>query len=542
MPGRVVVLANLPVVRGEKMVHGIQRLARVSAACLAAGLSGSGACAESGKGLGEIETIVVIYLENRSFDNLYGRFPGADGLAEAARAAVLQVDRDGRPLPKLPPVWRQAPGGFDPDPDQPTRGSIPNAPFAIDDPEGYAHPLGTETRDLVHAFYQNRMQINGGKNDHFVANGDSGALVMGTYDSSKLPLWDVAKRYVLADRFFMAAFGGSFLNHFYLACACIPRYPDADKSPAKDLVAELDEDGVSLKLATASPASVYDGPPIFVTPRATLTPRSKLTPEFYAVNTMQPPYQPSAVPPAPGGDGAFADPGKPATLPPQADLTIGDLLSGKNVSWAWYAGAWDAALADFESARKVQRFQPHHHPFNYFTSFAPGTAARKEHLRDAGLGGAKLLEAIDAGALPQVSFYKPQGSLNEHPGYADVLSGDQHAAEVIAHLEKSPQWPHMLVVVTYDENGGFWDHARVPKGDYWGPGTRVPALIVSPFARKGTVDHTLYDTGSILRFLTRRFDLAVLPGLALRDRAMLTAEGEAPGDLTRALDLPGLDP
>ena len=139
---------------------------------------------------------------------------------------------------------------------------------------------------------------------------------------------------------------------------------------------------------------------------------------------------------------------------------------------------------------------------------APGTAARAEHLKDGGLGGSEFIKAIDAGALPQVAFYKPQGNLNEHAGYADVLSGDEHIADVIAHLQKSPQWAHMVVVVTYDENGGFWDHVAPPKGDRWGPGSRIPTMIVSPFAKKGFVDHTLYDTSSILLLITRRFALA----------------------------------
>jgi phospholipase C len=95
----------------------------------------------------------------------------------------------------------------------------------------------------------------------------------------------------------------------------------------------------------------------------------------------------------------------------------------------------------------------------------------------------------------------------------------------------------MVVVVTYDENGGFWDHVGPPKADRWGPGNRIPALIVSPFARMGTVDHTEYDTTSILRLITARFELPVLDGLAARDAA-LKANGEPPlGDLTAALDL-----
>jgi acid phosphatase len=100
-----------------------------------------------------------------------------------------------------------------------------------------------------------------------------------------------------------------------------------------------------------------------------------------------------------------------------------------------------------------------------------------------------------------------------------------------------PQWDGMLVIVTFDENGGWWDHVAPPKGDRWGPGTRVPALVVSPHARKGHVDHTLYDTGSIQRFLNRRFGLEPLPGIVARDRAMVAAGGVAPGDLTAALAL-----
>ncbi len=139
-----------------------------------------------------------------------------------------------------------------------------------------------------------------------------------------------------------------------------------------------------------------------------------------------------------------------------------------------------------------------------------------------------------------MSFYKPQGNLNEHSGYADIQAGDQHIADVISHLEKSPQWPHMLVVVTYDENGGIWDHVPPPPADRWGPGTRIPTIIISPFAKRGYVDHTPYDTTSILRFITERFELPVLHGIAVRDDAM-RAHGEQPlGDLTGALNLPAM--
>ncbi len=480
--------------------------------------------------LDQIQNVVVIFAENRSFDNLYGTFPGADGLADASPASMEQVDRDGAKLDELPPVWEGLTAkGVTPPVTEAETEHLPNQPFAVDDPNGFNQSLDTLTTDLWHRFYQNQMQIDGGKNDKFVAWADSGALVMSHWDGSKMAMWQIAKDYTLADNFFMGSFGGSFMNHIWLACACVGSYPNADQSPAKGLIAAVEPDGVTLTLAGNSPKSALDGPPKFASD-------GNLTPDFYAVNTMQPPYQPSANEPAGGGDSRFADPAAKTTLPPQTEPTIGDLLSAKGVSWAWYSGAWQSVL-DNGNAKPVPGFQYHHQPFNYFSNFAPGTAARAEHLLDGGLNGSEFIKAIDAGELPAVAFYKPQGNLNEHSGYANISAGDQHIADVISHLQHSPQWEKMLVIVTYDENGGIWDHVAPPKGDRWGPGSRIPAIIVSPFAKRGFVDHTPYDTTSILRFITHRFDLPTLAGIKQRDDA-IAASGNPPlGDLTNALDL-----
>ena len=498
---------------------------------LVAAVTIGSANAVNAAGIESIENIVVIYAENRSFDNLYGFFPGANGLSGLTAEEYTQRDRDGAVLTELPPIWGGLTAkGIEPAVTEAQTKHLTNAPFAIDDPKGFDLTLGVATRDLWHRFYQNQMQIAGGKNDRFVAYADSGALVMGHYASSRLPLWNIAREYVLADNFFMGGFGGSFFNHFALICACAPIYPNADQSPAKGSIAAVEADGVTLRPAADAPKSALDGPPRFMND-------GNLTPDFYAVNTMQPPYQPSVNAPPPGGNPAYAGPAKPTTLPPQTAQTIGDLLSAKGVTWAWYAGAWQVAL-DGKNAFPVPNFQYHHQPFNYFANMAPGTPARAEHLRDGGFGGSEFIKAIDNGTLPQVTFYKPQGNLNEHPGYADVLDGDRHVADVVAHLQKSPQWAHMVVVITYDENGGFWDHVAPPKGDRWGPGSRIPALIVSPFAKRGYVDHTLYDTTSILSLITRRFALPLLPGLQRRNAAIV-AHGNPPlGDLIGSLDLP----
>ena len=494
----------------------------------------------------QVKTVVVIYAENRSFNNLFADFPGVEKPLSALSAAdAQQRDRDGSLLTTLPPVWGgvlqvgpQSVDGVTYPSEVQFQQNLPNAPFALKGPNAEDLPLSLVTRDLWHVFYQNQMQINGGKNDNFVAWGDSGGLVMGYYAQSRysLRLWDVAKEFVLCDNFFQGAFGGSFLNHQYLISATAPFYPNAAQSVAKAQIATLQSDDPTdprLKPLDKSPASAMTGPPQFGP--------SALTPDGYGVNTLAPPYWPTWIRDPENPD--YSKPDLPNVLVPQTHEHIGDKLSKKNVDWAWYAGAWQATLDQFKDSGgipKIPNFQYHHQPFNYFKQQGPeNRVERDKRLRDGGLGDEsstnKFFADAEAGKLPAVSFYKPQGNLNMHAGYADVASGDRHIARALKVLQESPQWKNMVVVVTVDENGGWWDHVAPPKGDRWGPGTRVPALVVSPFARKGTVDHTVYDTASILRLITRVFQLEKLDGLKLRDDAM-TARGQKPmGDLSNAL-------
>ena len=489
-----------------------------------------------------VKNVVVIYLENRSFNNLFAGFPGlAAPLADAPAAALQQRDRDGSVLPTLPKTWggmvpgRQNIGGKDVLITEAQSGNLPNAPFALKDADGKPLPEALVTRDLVHQFYHNQMQINGGKNDMFSAWSDAGGMVMGHYGetANNLGLWQIARQFTLCDNFFMAAFGGSYLNHQFLISGRVPEYFNAHETAAKSKIAMLDDgpQGVRLSLAPDSPKSALEGKPKFVRNGA-------MTPDGYAVNTMAPPYQPSWVRPAVDGDPLHADPKDASTLPPQTYDTIGDLLSQRGVSWAWYGGGQQAAL-DGRGAGERPNFQYHHQPFNYFRQFAPGTKARAEHLRDGGLGDSpisnKFIADAVAGKLPAVAFYKPQGNLNLHAGYSDIESGDAHVANVIEHLKKSPQWKDMVVVITFDENGGWWDHVAPPQGDRWGPGSRIPAIVVSPHAKRGAVDHNFYDTTSILRFITRLHGLPLLQGLATRNDAFAARGARGPGDLTATL-------
>lgn len=501
----------------------IQRFARLFCAVSMLALAAACSNGPNDAQLAKIDTVVVIYAENRSFDNLYGLFPGANGIANANREQTVQRDHDGTPLPHLT-IWDSH---GKPDPRFP---QLPNGPFRIDAP-----PINKSWTEVlpspIHAFYHNREQINFGRNDMFAAMSQVGGWTMGYFDGSQMKLWQWAKDYTLADNFFMAAYGGSFLNHQWLICACTPEFRNAPPG----MRAQLDSDG-KLAKKPGSPSARDGAVQVFSSGGG------QVTPDGWAVNTSQPAYQPSGIPPAPGGDLDLADPngskamGEP--VPPQTAKTIGDTLSAKGVSWAWYAGGWNVALSDGRRPPEEKRaviynreagspnFQPHHQPFNYFARFAPGSADRAAHLKD----GDDLMRDIDSGTLPQVTFYKPPGALNQHPSYTDLASGDAHIADLLERLRKGPQWNRMVVIVTYDENGGFWDHAAPPSGpgwsDRWGPGTRIPALIVSPYAKRGYVDSTSYDTTSILKLITRRFGLEKLPGVRANT-----------GDLTAALDL-----
>jgi phospholipase C len=397
-------------------------------------------------GLRRIQHVVVIYLENHSFDNLYGEFPGANGLANSGPTST-QVDGSGNPFATLPMT------GTSPFPN-----TLSNAPFNI---EQYV-PANLKIPDLVHRYYQEQQQIDGGKMDKFALVSDAKGETMGFYHTGPLPLAALASQYTLCDNFFHAAFGGSFLNHFWLIAARTPVFPNAPAS----VVAQLDAAGNLVK----------DG---FVTP------------DGYAVNTafsVNHPH-PATTPAA-------------NLVPNQTFATIGDRLTGKNVSWAWYSGGWDNALA----GNPDPLFQYHHQPFIYFQNFADGTAAKAEHLRDE----TEFFAAAAAGTLPGVSFIKPLGPDNEHPGYADLLTGEQHVLDLIQAVQKGPDWRNTVIIITYDEHGGFWDHVAPPVVDRWGPGIRVPTLIISPFARRGFVDHNLYDTTSILALIEHRWGLQPL--------------------------------
>jgi phospholipase C len=292
----------------------------------------------------------------------------------------------------------------------------------------------------------------------------------------------------------------------------------------------------------------------------------------YAINTIQPftqPYAPGTVV------------GK--RLPNLTSDNIGDEMTKAGVDWGWYSGGYDNA-AGFNGfdANHPQRpgwtagatgptagpgttnscqptpgsavasgaafpycadavFQFHHQALGYYANYADGTPGRVNHLfdehdlmKETDASGADLpAYSFQPGStLKPVTFIKPIGEQNEHPGYTSESAGSTHLVKMIQALAgpTNPDAAHTMVVVTYDEFGGAWDHVSPPGApgnlaphDAFGPGTRVPTLIVSPALSQSGVDHTSHDTVSILTTIENQFGVGRVTqpnGTPTRDAAV----------------------
>ncbi|MEF3368088.1 acid phosphatase [Methylocystis sp. 9N] len=538
----------------------------------------SSACADS---IRSYDHIVVIYQENHSFDNLYGLWDAVNGkrvngLSFADFWHTRQVRFDNQATPyscllqndvNLTSPTPLATTCTDATAATAFVSAFANAPFKIDSyiastdttcPNPYGASAangflkgaglpGGCTRDLVHRFYNEQFQINGGKQNRYVTGSDAAGLAMGYYDTKALPLYKYlqgrrAPNYVIADNFFQAAFGGSFLNHQWLIAAATPVFAGAaNDGGSTDFHSVVDVNGMPTSTPLyASPlgAAAKDAqlsaschPPV----GRPATPAGVVCGD-YAINTNQPFYQPYA----PGTADA-------RRLPPLTNTTIGDRLSARRVDWAWYAGGWSNANGDKNALGWTngagpscadphamptatfpncpdKLFQFHHHPFNYFAAYAPGKAARADHLRDE----AQFFDAARRGRLPAVSFVKPLGAENEHPGYTSETGGSNHLVDLVKAIVEGPNGHDTLIIITYDEFGGAWDHVPPPSAanrigpyDVWGPGTRVPTILISKKLQRSNVDHVAHDTTSILKLIEERFGLAPL---ATRDARVQSLE------------------
>ncbi len=505
----------------------------------------------------KINHVVVIYQENWSFDAQYGQFPGANGLAigtpvvqtKATASAVGTTGGTGTPgtggvpLTAIPSPLNSS-NGLDTTNFPNWSATVPMATFNLFGGNGDLVSDTTITGDIVHRFYIEQWQADGGKQDQNLAWSDNPGLVLSQFDATNLPIGKLAQKYTLCDAFFHSAWGGSYLNHQYLISAQAPSFgaPPVAAVPVSALTGypafvqtstvvgtvvtpvTLGTPGVTIPQATllTGPYSIAttgtDWPaalnPVGTAPyqqdgqllaAADVTNPALGNGVQYGINTMYPVNWPF---PTTVSNGVVIPSGK--FTPAQTHSTIGDLLSNAGQSWAWFSEGWNDAVA----GNPDPLFQYHHQAFNYYKQYAPGSVGRV-HLQDY----SDLVNDIATNTLPAVSFVKLLGPNNEHPGYADILNGQQKVADLVAKIQNSPAWGSTAIFITYDEHGGRYDHVNpltYPTRDAWGPGERVPCIVISPYAKAGFVDHTNMETVSILSFIEKRWNLGTIPG-ATRD-------------------------
>ena len=547
----------------------------------------------------KIKYVIVIYPENRSFDSLYGKFPGANGLSNAVY--MTQYGRsNGIPLASLPQPTLAGMSLLSSGVDPRFPSSLPNASYDTTPyvPDSYC--IG----DMTHLFYLEQYQINN-TNYTWIANdpkntngtpmgkftvwGSNPGLSLSYYDEQNGGEGAVAKQFVLADNCFHSAFGGSFLNHQWLIAARTPIWPTnppegGQPVSANVAITPMDPNSANYPgqwFPNAAGANNGFGATLSdnaLTPDPTLpgfaysNGKTNLnTGDYWAVNTVRPlrgpaggysvpataPYlnlpeniqgvTPSLnAPTQNNGTNVFtssvvyapmSSTAVNSRLPLQTHDTIGDRLNDAGVSWAWFSGGWENAktrcgrlpvpvpssavclllqlcLAQAPSypingstnapVPGVDSMDPLGRPFGY-------GIGSSNHLADEDLDFYRLL---DSGKLPQVSFVKPIGEDNSHPGYASVKRGQAWVANIVGRIKNSPLWPQTVIFICYDEHGGLYDHVVPPVVDRWGPGLRVPFIIASPYGKKGYVDHNQYETVSILSFIEGLYNL---PPLGARD-------------------------
>ena len=230
---------------------------------------------------------------------------------------------------------------------------------------------------------------------------------------------------------------------------------------------------------------------------------------FYMVNNDAPGFMP---------DGSVDSKGiaNGGSIPPTNVRTLGEALNEKQISWAYYGGAYSAAVqlqqnpSSTNPAVQIGRAYCNICNFeSYATKIMGDPAQRTAHIKDA----TDFFAAIDNGTLPAVSFVKPDGLLDGHPASSKLDLFEGMVKKTMDHLSANPQlMAETAFIVTFDEGGGYYDSGYIQPLDFFGDGPRIPLIIVSPFTKGGHINHTYTDHVSILKFIERNWDLKPLTG------------------------------
>jgi len=203
----------------------------------------------------------------------------------------------------------------------------------------------------------------------------------------------------------------------------------------------------------------------------------------------------------------------PFTIPPVNQRSIGDVMIAAGVSWAYYGDQWNAYLNDKYQLNfgtvggNSDQYCNICNPFQYQESIMAHPEVRKAHLKDT----TDLYEAIQKGTLPAVSFVKPSGWVDGHPASSKWNLFEGFVKKIVDEVQANPSlWATTAIFITADEGGGYYDSGYVQSLDYFGDGTRIPLIVVSPFTKAGHISHTYNDHVSITKFIEYNWGLPTI--------------------------------
>jgi phospholipase C len=326
-------------------------------------------------------------------------------------------------------------------------------------------------------------------------------------------LKSLADEYSMSDNFHQSIEGGTGANHVALGTGLAIFFSDGNGHTATPPAQDIEnpntqagtnnwwvQDGYSggsySECSDASQPGV--GPVLSYLHTLSYHPATKCAPgAYYLLNNYNPGYF---------GDGTVNT--TPFTIPPSQVRTIGDTLNEADISWRYYGAGWDNYVKN-PSSDVGSIYCNICNPFLYETSIMASAAQRQEHLKDI----PDLTSDIANGTLPSVSFIKPDGLLDGHPASSKLSLFEAFTKNIIAEVQANPKlWESTAILVTWDEGGGYYDSGYIQPLDFFGDGTRIPAIMVSPYSKGGHISHVYADHVSFLKFIERNWHVpAVSP-------------------------------
>jgi phospholipase C len=266
---------------------------------------------------------------------------------------------------------------------------------------------------------------------------------------------------------------------------------------------------------------------------------------YYLLNNYNPGYFGN-------GNNAFTDTNPDNTvftIPPSPVRSIGDEMLSKNISWKYYGDQWDNYVPDPYQLNygaigaKSDEYCNICNPFQYDTSIMTNATVRAAHIQDT----IDLYNDIAQGTLPAVSFVKPSGLVDGHPSSSKLDLFEGFTKKIVDAVKKNPElWKDTAIFITFDEGGGYYDSGYVQPLDYFGDGTRIPLIVVSPYSKGGHISHEYSDHVSILKFIERNWGLDTVtrrsrdnfPNPVTADNPYVPVNSPAIGDLFSLFNFP----